>query len=599
MKKISSGSIVIYFLFATLYYIWVLLTYRNIIHMDMVNIVGTKVKDLCEHNLRIVDFIYEPLFPCTTSLIFTFLNVIFFHLNTIVETVVGTAFLIAAGYIYFSKINAFLISKRQKMFFALLIGFITFGFHKWEASFTSFFSFAVFFDLCICFFNYFFVVRYVGMDQYERRWYHLPILALSNLLVIVEAPAYFYAYNVSILILLMLIRWFEIIRIDKKRWNSVVTLYVFLLLLTVGITSYLSHNPDFSQYASKLSVGGFIGVFFQKPLWVIQFYLIANSGAYWGEAFNRIGLRTVFGAVILVAYGMAIYRVIRSKDKRLLVPVALIFYNIISCGFITMGRYYFASIEYGASSRYTAFNLSGALGLVTIIFFYILEEKRKSRRIISSLLLTGIILANINVDKRQLIISSARISSFKQMETSLLTGEDLDILQAPRTAALRAIEVLKKYNLNVYYENAAKMNGAPMDLARLKKVNLISGTAAFTELTKIGFYDNENGISWTNGKAAIFLNNPIEIADSLFVQLNTYMPPICEKVNPKLSIVDEDNKEYLPVNATRKGGEFYYYFYLNKRISLKRINLSGETVDASPDLRLLSFPFASLEMRVK
>lgn len=586
---------IIYFSFAIFYFIWVLVTYRNIIHMDMITIVSTKVRHLFEHSLLLKDLVYEPIFPCFISLMFTFVNAEVFHLNTVLETAAGSVCLILLGFYYLKEMNAFSTDKRQKILFAVLTGFIVFGLHKWEASFTSFFSFAVFFNLGICFYNYFFIVKYIDRDRYAGGKYHIPLLIFSYLLVIAEAPAYFYGYMLSVTALLFLIRWFGLVNLNKRRWTTILTLNVLLLLFTIALTTWLSKNPAYSQYSSTMSIGGFLKAFFQRPVWIILFYLVANSGPFLGEADGHTGLSAICGLLALIAYGWAIYQVIKRKDKRMLVPLALIFYNIISYGFITMGRYVFNSLEYGSSSRYTAFNLSGVLGLATILFFYIPGEKRKISRIAGPAFLAMILASYLYVDNRQLKISPYRTAAFLEMKKSLLTGENLGILQDKPEISLDAIGVLKKYRLNVYYNEKSRPES--IDLDKVRSVVLASGSPSFDNLRKTGFYGNENGITWTDGKSSINLDNCIETKDSLVIQLNTYLPSNCKGVSPEISFSDTTGKAYLPARTSRKGDVFFYFFDLGEKACLQKIHIQSDTINAFPDKRVLSFPFMSLEIR--
>lgn len=590
MKKVSPNVIRIYFLVAILYLVWVVTTYQNIIHMDMVFIVSTKVKDLMDHKLGMNDFFYQPIFPCFTSLAFTFMNAYFFKLNTIIEAILGTGFLIILGYKYLKEINTFLSKNYQKILFTCLIAFVTFGLHKWEASFTSFFSFAVFFNLCICFFNYFFSLKFVNENSGVKVFrYGIPLFIFSNLLIIFEAPAYFYAYIISITLVLFLIKFFNFFTINKKRWNNLIIINLILVVFSLCLVSYLSSFPLFEQHgASKVSFSNFLSFFIQKPIWVIKFYLLANSGPYLGEAYNLLNLRAFFGLVILLLYGLAIYYVIKKKDSRLLVPLALIFYNIISYGFITMGRYVFNDIEYGASSRYTAFNLSGVLGLTTILFFYILDKKEIVNKVFAAGVLSIIIIFYLAVDIRQLEISPYRVLGFNSMKNALLTGKNMGILQSDSTTSVEAIKVLRKYKLNVY--------SGKVDYGLLHDITFTSGTIEFSDLSKAGFYENDNGISWTNGNSNInfsanYLNN-----DSLSMVLSTYMPSVCKDVVPKLFLIDESNTIHQPDFYNRTGDKFYFKFYFKQGTHITSININSQVINAAPDLRVLSFPFISLEV---
>ncbi|HWK02895.1 MAG TPA: acyltransferase [Puia sp.] len=119
----------------------------------------------------------------------------------------------------------------------------------------------------------------------------------------------------------------------------------------------------------------------------------------------------------------------------------------------------------------------------------------------------------------------------------------------------------------------------------------------FSLFTTNGFYNAENGIRWTNGKASINLNAVVSGRDSLVVQLNTYMPPVCKAIVPRIVLIDTNNREHISAFSTRKGDIFYYLFVLNKKSDIKKVDILSETVDASPDQRILSFPFMSLEIR--
>jgi len=120
----------------------------------------------------------------------------------------------------------------------------------------------------------------------------------------------------------------------------------------------------------------------------------------------------------------------------------------------------------------------------------------------------------------------------------------------------------------------------------------------FDKFFMTGFYDNENGIRWTNGKASVgFLGN-YTIKDSFDIELNTYMPTICKSVSPKISITDDNDKEYNPVFSTRKGDQFIFKFYFNEVKTIQKINILSDTITAAPpDIRILSFPFISLKIR--
>lgn len=140
-----------------------------------------------------------------------------------------------------------------------------------------------------------------------------------------------------------------------------------------------------------------------------------------------------------------------------------------------------------------------------------------------------------------------------------------------------------------------KVLAASSDTTGLMKIDYNN----LSEYAATGFYDSEAGIRWTNGNAAIELKNLEKWKDTVIVKLNTYMPPICKKVNPKLFLTDINNQDHVPTYTNRKDDTFNYLFIFNKGEKIKKLKILSETIDASPDKRILSFPFRDLLINEK
>ena len=129
----------------------------------------------------------------------------------------------------------------------------------------------------------------------------------------------------------------------------------------------------------------------------------------------------------------------------------------------------------------------------------------------------------------------------------------------------------------------------------------INNIMTFQDLNKYnlsGFYPPENGFIWTNGNATInFGEADYPIKDSLKVKLRVVQIPACEKITPNLVIKDKSNQEYNSLTVKKEGDTFTYTFYLEKSVNLHEIGIQSETFDASPDSRVLSIPFISLELK--
>jgi hypothetical protein len=113
-----------------------------------------------------------------------------------------------------------------------------------------------------------------------------------------------------------------------------------------------------------------------------------------------------------------------------------------------------------------------------------------------------------------------------------------------------------------------------------------------------GFYENENGIRWTNGNAAIGFLNEYSVKDSAIIVLNTYMPPPCQQITPEIVFLDNTSKAYPARYIRREGDKFIYKINFKQKTFIDKITISSETIKtASPDVRVLSFPFINLGIK--
>jgi|GEM_PF-2432261 hypothetical protein len=149
-----------------------------------------------------------------------------------------------------------------------------------------------------------------------------------------------------------------------------------------------------------------------------------------------------------------------------------------------------------------------------------------------------------------------------------------------------------------YLKDSLKHIGASTFLPRLQydQNKLVVNNDDFYKFSTSGFYDNENGIRWTNGNAVINLLGNFITRDSLAVELDTYMPPICKDVIPALSLTDDSNNIYQPIYTKRKDDKFFFKFYFKQKVNIQQINILSKTVDTPSDKRILSFPFISLQL---
>jgi hypothetical protein len=131
-----------------------------------------------------------------------------------------------------------------------------------------------------------------------------------------------------------------------------------------------------------------------------------------------------------------------------------------------------------------------------------------------------------------------------------------------------------------------------------QKISNFIGFQDLDKYTLSGFYDAENGFRWTNGNAAInFGDANYTIKDSLKVDLRVVQISASDKITPALVIKDKTNQEYHALDVKKAGDVFTYLFVFERSVNLHEIGIQSETFDASPDSRVLSIPFISLELK--
>jgi len=147
--------------------------------------------------------------------------------------------------------------------------------------------------------------------------------------------------------------------------------------------------------------------------------------------------------------------------------------------------------------------------------------------------------------------------------------------------------------------NAAKTDAlATTNRIQYNQEHLIITNDDFNKFYTNGFYENENGIRWTNGNASISFLDDYAVTDSLSIELNTYMPPICKNIIPKIVLTDSNKEDYLPILSKREADKFFFKIYFEQSIILQKIKILSETIEVPPpDIRVLSFPFISLELK--
>jgi hypothetical protein len=233
---------------------------------------------------------------------------------------------------------------------------------------------------------------------------------------------------------------------------------------------------------------------------------------------------------------------------------------------------------------------------------YILEKKKDLQREyeIKWALVDGHFFKPYHSNKKNLIFigsdSVSSLSGFNSRHDEIIY---LDITMDEQTFNYSITNITKEYLRDSLHEFTEILERPA--LARNVHYNqeeLSVTNDSFNDFITDGFYESENGVRWTNGNATIGFIGDFTAADSLGMELGTYMPPICKNVSIRPSIIDVKGEKHLPVSSRREADNFYFYFYFKQPVKIKDILLTSDTVKAvPPDTRTLSFLFGSLKLK--
>ncbi|RNI29231.1 hypothetical protein [Rufibacter latericius] len=149
-------------------------------------------------------------------------------------------------------------------------------------------------------------------------------------------------------------------------------------------------------------------------------------------------------------------------------------------------------------------------------------------------------------------------------------------------------------------EKFMELESKKASLRRYKQDSLLITVNDFNSYAVNGFYENENGIRWTNGNSTIDLLGNFPAKKLFQVELSTYLPPAFKELTPSLTLIDDYYKEIKSDSLTKSGDKFVYSFNFLRPVKVRKILISAKKVKATPpDTRVLSFPFISLKMKSK
>ena len=598
-KSLANKFALIIFLFFSFYLVWLYRAYADVAWMDQIQFLAGNIKHYYEGSLTVQDFYYRPPFLLFFSNLFLFINCELFGYNTCYENILSGIFLLLMA-LYFVRANIKYFEGNAKIYFAALVGFIVFGLQKWELSLWSggYSHFMVVFIVYICID----IIHKYYLHKNNSRLinkYFIPVYLVLAIVAILECTAYFLPFQLGVLLLLLIN--YKVFReyIDVKRWRSVLLLSIGLLAFALFVNQYAEVYSAKNSYDGypKVNISENVSRSFDKvftdPIFVIKFYLLANTGNLidnesYASSTSAKSLMPFIGLLVLAAYAFVLYVFIRKKKMEYLFPIGLIIYAVTFYALVLVGRMKFNDVFFGTSSRYSSATFAGILGMVTIFMLLVQERKSQSlaRRAVYLVPVTFVILCYIITNLNQWKIAPYRKENYKQMAINIKENKDLEVLQAYNVESVQiARDVMIRNQLNIFKPET-----------KLTKYQVNSD---FENVTAKGFYDKENSSKgsyrWTTGRSELYLPNLYTKKDSIKVKLAYYTPYPDTPV-----VILNDNMK--PSGFKTVDGGLEYTFPICKervifRASIENKSFVPNKLDSSnSDTRTLGLIFNSLSI---
>lgn len=597
--KLTKSQLFVVMLFFTFYLLWLYRAYQDVIWMDQVSWMAGNVSHFFNRSLSLLDFYYLTPYNQSFSMVWAMINSKLFHYNTVITDILSAIILLLMA-IYFINSYLHFFKKQNQLYFIIFSSLIVFGLHKWQTSLNA---------MGMGFYLAFFAVL-VSLNLAHRYYlnqltspflkkYFVPVYTSLGLFTILEYGPYFVPFQISLVALLLINYKLLRDRIIIKRWRALLLLSVFLmgtaLAINFFLNSYAAHHSyeGYGKVTMSRSLKSSLETFFNRPMFVLKFFLIANTGNLIdNESYTRTAASTRFiillGLFLMLLYGYCIYIFIKKRRLEYIYSLNLILFVIIFYFLVTLSRLYFNDLYYGSASRYTAATFSAMLGVGTMFLLLFQNENMAStrRKFFFAFPIVLICLGYVAADRNQWRIAPYRKENYKVLIQNLksnslhrMEGGDSALIQLARN-------VMIKHQLNVFRPK--------------NRLNNFTVNSDFKNTMTAGFYRQESSSAgkwrWTNGEANIFLPNLYTDKDSIKVKLLCYTP---NPDTPKIIL----NDNLSPSGYSKFNGGFEYSFKVCGPSVFYRIRILNQSFvphlqnKGNGDLRTLGLVFNSVSFK--
>ena len=387
------------------------------------------------------------------------INVALFHYSTVFDMVLG----VLSHGLAALALASYCRDKKGYAPWFLVIMLLMFSLNKWEmlgngSGWVCFLSIAGFY--------WNFVILDRTVCGRERKYDRVLLKALPVFLTLLVAGPYCGSYS-----LIMTMAYCALLVSDYRKNRRINKEWAADLAFVLGALGLYLLSSHFAVYEYRgATEATLLSTLVSNPEFFVKFILEAFASPIIGIEVVSNVIKTsarvcLLGAVVIFFYLLALWMNVKYRLwERTILPLMLILIGGVNHALVLYSRWIFLQENYGMASRYAIQYEMGIFGIL-LTFAAVFALKRERRQVLAVLaggFICLLLAGNFYTTREELLKAPLRKLSLEQtIETALdyrnKTDEELGAqLHTNGERARKALEILDKNNLNIFYQEGAE-----------------------------------------------------------------------------------------------------------------------------------------------
>lgn len=387
------------------------------------------------------------------------INVALFHYSTVFDMVLG----VLSHGLAALALASYCRDKKGYAPWFLVIMLLMFSLNKWEmlgngSGWVCFLSIAGFY--------WNFVILDRTVCGRERKYDRVLLKVLPAFLTLLVAGPYCGSYS-----LIMTMAYCALLVSDYRKNRRINKEWAADLAFVLGALGLYLLSSHFAVYEYRgATEATLLSTLVSNPEFFVKFILEAFASPIIGIEVVSNVIKTsagvcLLGAVVIFFYLLALWMNVKYRLwERTILPLMLILIGGVNHALVLYSRWIFLQENYGMASRYAIQYEMGIFGIL-LTFAAVFALKRERKQVLAVLaggFICLLLAGNFYTTREELLKAPLRKLSLEQtIETALdyrnKTDEELGAqLHTNGERARKALEILDKNNLNIFYQEGAE-----------------------------------------------------------------------------------------------------------------------------------------------